>query len=272
MNTILQDFSEPALNQAIEANLFALFRSMLASWPRADYRETPEWMCGITDIPFPLFNSILNARLSGDTTINTIEEFKQRAKANAVPIMWWLGPSSRPLDLGEQLQARGFTHEDTVAGMSIILSEINGPAVTPQHMSIQHVTDPETLGIWSETCIAGFGMPDVSTEYADALLSTGLGSGSPIRHFLATLDDKPVATSSLFMGAGVAGIYNVATLQEARGRGVGAAVTYAALQSARADGYQVGILHATKMGYSVYRKLGFQERCKIGHYMWLPAE
>jgi GNAT superfamily N-acetyltransferase len=115
-------------------------------------------------------------------------------------------------------------------------------------------------------------MPDFTEEFTDATINAGFGDETPLRLFIAWLDDQPVATSLMFLGAGVAGIYNVATLASARGRGVGTAVTLAPLLMARDEGYRVGILQSSDSGYNVYRKLGFQEYCKTYQYIWSPAE
>ena len=85
-------------------------------------------------------------------------------------------------------------------------------------------------------------------------------------HYLGLLDGAPVATASLFIGAGVAGIMYVSTLPAARRRGIGAAVTLAAMLDARDLGYRIGVLQSSNQGYPVYRRLGFVEVCKIEHF------
>jgi predicted acetyltransferase len=80
------------------------------------------------------------------------------------------------------------------------------------------------------------------------------------------LNGKPVSTSSVFYGGGVAGIYCVSTLPEARGKGIGAAITLKPLQEARDLGYRVGALQSSEMGFNVYKKLGFRHLCQIENF------
>jgi predicted acetyltransferase len=87
----------------------------------------------------------------------------------------------------------------------------------------------------------------------------GLDEDSPLRSYLGRLDGEAVAASSLLVAAGVAGIYNVATLSEARRQGLGTAVTLEALREARELGYRIGVLQSSAMGFGVYRRLGFEQ-------------
>jgi GNAT superfamily N-acetyltransferase len=80
-----------------------------------------------------------------------------------------------------------------------------------------------------------------------------------VRTFLATADEIPVATSTLFEWAGVAGLYNVGTLPEHRGRGLGTMASLAAMHAGRENGLRFGVLQASAMGESVYRSIGFEE-------------
>ena len=65
--------------------------------------------------------------------------------------------------------------------------------------------------------------------------------------------------------------YFVCTVERARRRGIGAGITLAALREARDLGYSVGVLGSSEMGYPVYRRLGFEEYCRIGLYEWRPG-
>lgn len=268
MDEVLQDLSAPALVAAIKANLCEWYRYLGRS-PKAELYHSSELTWLLTGISHSFVNGVLRTQVEPDNVDVIIEEtlahFKSR---NVTRLSWWIKPGTQPTDLGKHLVAHGLTYTDGGPGMAVDLMELNEDLPTPTGLTIEHVEDTETLKKWACASIIGFELPetDVNTWFD---VFTGLGFDLPLRNYVGILNGEPVATSELFLGAGVAGIYVVATIPEARRQGIGAALTLAPLREARAMGYRIGILHSSEMGLGVYRQLGFQEYCKMSHYVWV---
>jgi len=179
----------------------------------------------------------------------------------------------RPTDLSPRLTAHGFTHGGNEPGMAVDLRVLREDVPVADALIIERVTDEQELNVWTNTLAVGFGEGEREAAWVGEMYrKIGLADDRPWRHYLGRLHGEPVATASLFLGAGVAGIYFVFTVPHARRQGIGAAITCTALDDARALGYRIGVLGSSAMGYPVYRRLGFQEYCKIGIYEWqLPA-
>jgi ribosomal protein S18 acetylase RimI-like enzyme len=87
----------------------------------------------------------------------------------------------------------------------------------------------------------------------------GFGDDAPFRHFMCRVEGDAVGASTLSLGAGVAGLANIAVVPERRGEGIGSAVASAALVEGRRLGLEVGALSAGEQGRPLYERLGFRE-------------
>ena len=267
VNEVLNDLSAPALVAANKANLFDWYR-YLGSSPHADLYQSPEQTWLLTGIPMGFLNVVLRTQVElghVDTIIKeTLAHFQSR---NVTLLSWCVEPDTRPANLGKHLATHGFTYTEGSTGMAVDLSALNEDLPAPSGLTIERVGDMEALRQWAYASIIGFGHPESDVDiWFDVF--TGLGFDLPLRNYVGILDGEPVATSQLFLAAGVAGIYVVATVPGARRQGIGAALTLAPLREARAMGFRVGILHASSMGVGMYRRLGFREYCKMSHYVW----
>jgi len=262
----LEDRSPAAVRSAIEANLIVLWRSY-GRLPGAELCDQPDLFWVATDTPFPPFNGVVRARLQSETLTPTITTILQQFTRRQVPMLWLVVPSTQPADLGSYLIEHGLSYTGDDPGMAIALESLPRDLRLPSGFTLEPVDDLSTLRTWC-------GFTD-QTLVADALFAwgqtLGFASDREIIHFLGRLDGRAVATATLVLGGGVAGIYNVMTVPDVQRRGIGALMTVGPLEMALARGYQVGMLQSSQMGYRLYRRLGFEDYCRIAIYLW-PGE
>ncbi|GAC1626601.1 MAG: GNAT family N-acetyltransferase [Ktedonobacteraceae bacterium] len=267
MDTLLQNVSDPALIAAIEANLAEETFAFGRYRPGAELHEDEELQWFITGLPSSQYNAVVRTSIVSENVDAKIDAVLALFKAHGVAISWAVTQVTQPADMATRLLARGFTRVHEGTGMAVDLQALHKDAVTPPSFGIEEVGDQKALQMYFRVSMRGFGGSEENTKiYYDTYTNIGFGKDAPWRHYIGWLNDEPVTVSSLLLHAGVAGIYGVTTIPEARRLGIGAAITLAPLREARRRGYHVGILAPSKMGLNVYRRLGFQEYCKMNVY------
>lgn len=256
---------------ALEENLAAFVLQHSASpGVRARDDETLAWV--VTGIAEPFYNAVVRTRLAPDEADAVIAGMLQRFRRRGLPALWWVLPSSRPDDLGARLEAHGMSYRGEGPGMAMDLTALPAAEPPPPGFTVERVRDVVSLMEWVRTNEAAYGETTARVDLTYVQLESALGFGPErsYRRYLGRLDGQPVATSALFAQGDVAGLYGVASLPELRGRGIGAAVSLAALREARALGCRMAVLESSPLGYSVYRRLGFREVCRLRSYL-LPV-
>jgi ribosomal protein S18 acetylase RimI-like enzyme len=80
-----------------------------------------------------------------------------------------------------------------------------------------------------------------------------------IAAFVAHLDGAPASCAMTLVSHGVAGVFYVATVENARRRGLGDALTRMAARAGFALGARAAWLGASDMGAGLYRRIGFSD-------------
>ena len=104
--SLLTDFSPDVLAVAIEKNGVECCLAW-AEWPEMELHRDDDRVWTITDVAFPFFNNVFNARLAEGNVITSIEAALEPFRQRNVPAFWWTGPSTRPVDLGWHLEHAG---------------------------------------------------------------------------------------------------------------------------------------------------------------------
>jgi GNAT superfamily N-acetyltransferase len=223
----------------------------------------------MTDLPDFFMNLVVSTRLPSEDADELIESALAHFRSMNIRKLSWLAHEGIPsAKINKALLSHGLTFKESFATeMAIDLSPLPGDLPIPPGLRIVPVVDEDTLRQWIHVASIGFRISEEFEKvwydfFVDAIIDTHF------RTYLALLNGKPVGTSQLFLSEGVAGIYNVTCIPEARGQGIGSAITLAPLLQAREIGYRVGILQASQQGYGVYRRLGFQDFGKLSLYLW----
>ncbi len=271
MSEIQQSSTVENIVTAIEANLLS-WLEVFAVLEGAVTDHSHGMKRTITNIPMSLFNSIMDARLEPESVKPAIEYVLADARARNVPVLWWIGPSTRPADLAASLLSSGFSPDEDGPGMAVELDSLNEHLPAADGVTILPANDDASWSAWCEAMAAGYEIPAARADFAKEHWHNLL-SKAPVQmisSYTAWKQNQPVATSLLMLGGGVAGIYAVSTIPAERRKGIGAQVTLHALKAARDLGYKLGILQSSEMGFRVYSSLGFREYCRITSYRWKP--
>jgi ribosomal protein S18 acetylase RimI-like enzyme len=261
VGAISRDLSSAGMAAAIEANAIALF----GHWSQTPHIEAHDEESDLRwyttpGVPVPLFNHVYFTRIAEEEDIDArIEAIVGGFAEREVPFMWSVSPFTRPADLGARLESRGLSLVDELPGMAVDLQALQEDVSFPTAFVMERVSETEALKECIEVMRVGFDLPEITSEVMFEVFTTvGLGEDSPLRSYVGRLDGQVVAASSLLVSAGVAGVYNVVTIPEARKQGLGTAVTLEALRDGRELGYRIGVLQSSALGLSIYRRLGFE--------------
>jgi predicted GNAT family acetyltransferase len=221
---------------------------------------------GSPGIPNWLSNSVLRCRLSDNEANKAIDETIRYFRGRGVKPYWRICPGDLPIDLESRLQKKGLIIASDQPAMAVEIDKVNQEIKPAEGFTIERLTGIEELkekNGWIRSLGEG---KTLGTLILKMWSYYGFDPNSSWQHYIGTHSGKPVCWASVFYSAGVAGIYGVGTVAEARRQGYGSAITLRGLLDARQKGYRVGVLQSSPMGYNVYKQMGFETYFHIKTY------
>ncbi|MBI3684548.1 MAG: GNAT family N-acetyltransferase [Acidobacteria bacterium] len=249
----------PPLALAIEENLHAHVAYVHRRLPQMTVQDRDGLLLVDSGLPADTFNRICRARMAAAGADHRIEEALGYFRVVQRPFAWWVGPASRPLDLERRLQERGLRPAEYEIGMAMDLLDLPPHIDTPAGLEVRRVRTTAELNDFAN------GDPAALAFYQSAA-PVLLEEDCSMRLFIGCLDGHRVATSELFLGGGVAGLYGISTRKEHQRRGIGLYMTWAAAAEARRLGFPTAVLLASEEGQRVYERLGFRAVCLFVEY------
>jgi GNAT superfamily N-acetyltransferase len=167
----------------------------------------------------------------------------------------WVPEGER--DAAGLLEAAG--HRLDASPLAMVLDLADLPEPEPDELDWDARARPDDVGRINDLAY-GFDVPTFAAGLARVPADAGL------RLYQARVDGEPASVLCTVDDGGDCGVYLVATLEERRGRGLARRLLQRALAEARERGCRTSTLQATKVGYPVYARLGYETICALE--MW----
>ena len=172
--------------------------------------------------------------------------------------------------VNEAIDAMGYHEAGSIPAMAVDIESLAATSL-PSSYDFQRV-DRSAHEAWAEAFAVGYALPPRAARlFSPGAVDADLAPDASIQFFAVMRSGRIVATSVLALGAGLAGIYCVATLPDERKKGLGAHATAGALRVAQELGYRVGVLQSSAEGHNVYLRLGFKDVGGIPMFMRMPG-
>lgn len=268
---------EKILTKPSRANLGAQVEQNLVQWVRFKGRlpdvelhcdDDAVWTLSISgDEP----NQVCSTRFKPESADARISEILGYYRYHLRAANWWVGPGATPEDLGNRLRDHGLRCRKHVPGMAVDLRAFDATLPTPHRLVVDAIEDLSVFQKFEHPSIGPISTPRRAARL-DRDIRLARLKPRHARYLMASLDGEPLGIATLFLGADVAGIYELAVIPRARGQGIGTVLTLSCLQLARRLGYRVAVLQASGKGESIYRRIGFNRVCTISHWYYPKAK
>lgn len=256
-----------------DAELIWLSDQSLAEFAREEARwmpgfrlledDTALWVASGTRFPGGTLNCVLPLTAAAPDASRLIEAaqrfFEPLARGFSV-----FAPTHLGVNVARACEAAGWPQLSNAPGM--VLTSRSERAPEQQGLTIRRVIEPREAHDFAEVCARSYEALKLPSNVTRKLFAFPERWLRPHWHaFVVYEHEQPVSAAALLFSHGIAGVYWVATVEEARGRGHAERVMRHIGAHAFDHGARCVVLQASPFGEPIYRKLGYRE---ITRYPW----
>lgn len=233
---------------------------------KIEERQHAVFVASGTRFPAGAPNCVFPLERATDNTSQLIEEarayFAELGRGFSIYAPAHLGPQ-----IAQACEALHWPRLSDAPGM--VLSERVEPPELASSIQLRRVESGKETSDFVDVCSESYESIGLPNAVARKLLSQPSRWTRPHIHTeLVYESDRAVACAMLLFSHGIAGVYWVGTIPEARGRGHATRLMRSVSNSAFDHGARCVVLQATPFGEPVYQKLGYRE---FTRYPWFLA-
>lgn len=259
MEVHAKEFPEGYPEDSIRANFLGVM-NFLGKLPGSRMRKG-DFLCVSTGVAVSDLNyaCISNPDFPVKIAESAIEEAISFFSVDGMPLRWCLTATAGSQAIETKILARGFKKTSDVSCMAVDLGNLN-EVKSPADFGFNPVEDNSQLETWAEISSMGFGYdPDVRKKYIEMVRNFDIDYNHQLFIYIGYLMAKPVATSMLYVGEGIAGLYWISSIQETGAEDLDTVMAYRTMMEAKRMGYPMAFLQSSAKTVKFHQRLGFEE-------------
>jgi len=224
----------------------------------------PDWVQVVTPgVPTPIFNKVVRSVVrEGEDADAAVAQALALYAEHSLPVVWWLFPSARPLDIARRLEAHGMTAQNVGLGLLGAVDAVDAVAPpVPDDVRVERVT-PATLDVYDAMACAGWGQHhDPLRDYVERVVR---GEREDHEYVVAFCRGEPAGAAGTRFTRESGYLVSAAVRPELRGRGVYRAMIAHRLARIRERGLAWATMVANPdTSAPVCKRLGFEVACEV---------
>ena len=221
---------------------------------------------GVTIINSGLGTSMFNIVCESNISPQNLDQMIHNiiAEFNGQNFAFWLGPSSKPDNLGKTLSNYGFSKETDEHAMICNLNNLQAKESIAKKLEFKLVENAELM----QDFIKLLEVYDASARPFYEKM-TNPSQFEKEKLFIGYEGKTPVVIALLYFQEDIAGIFSLITKEESRGKGYGTEMMNYIMNFAKQKGMTYASLSASSdSGLRIYQRLGFESLGQFECFEW----